>query len=199
MKTKDITVVALRLYALLLFFDCIQDSYRLLFQWYYPVRQGDVLGKIVFIEGIILIVFYIVVGALLLRSSEKIALWIIPTNADEGMTQIDSSSLLRMSLGLAGAIFFVNGIRLLVYTSALWYFLPTDSMSRYRPDMPLEDKAKTVEALVLIISGLILFMGRKGLAGVIRGIQTFGVAGTGTDNEEESTEHEKRTSDQENR
>ena len=194
MKTKDLTVVVLRLYALLLFFDCVQGLYRLFFHWHYPVREYDSFGKVIFIDGITSVVFCIVVGILLLKFSERIATWVIPATADEGSMQIDSSALLRMALGLAGAIFLVNGVKSLAHTGALWYFLPVVPISRLRPDMPLEQKAKLLEALVLVISGLLLFVGKSRLADFIRGIQKFGVVESGSDNGQVIEKERKETS-----
>jgi hypothetical protein len=191
MKVKDITVVALRLYALMLFFDCVQGVYRLFFYLYYPMKQDDPLAKIVVIDGVTSVIFCIVVGTLLFKFSERIATWIIPANAEEGLTQIESSNLLRMCLGIAGAIFLVNGIRILGYSSALLYFLPADSLSQFWPNMTLEQKAKFVEAFILIISGLVLLMGKKGLTNFIRGIRTSGLPKSA--NEEGITEEQKET------
>jgi len=186
MKIKDITVVALRLYALLLFFYCVNTADRLFLHFYYPMNQGDPIGKIFFIDGITSAILYVVVGILLFRFSEKIAARIVPANADGSLTEIDPSSLLRMGLGIAGAIFLVNGIRILSQGSALLYFLPTDSLSQIWPNMGPEQKAKFAEAFVLIISGLVLLMGKKGLTDFIRGIRTSGLPKSA--NEQEITE-----------
>ena len=177
MKLKDLTTVMLRLYGLYLLFNCVPVLYRFPLHWHYPLQQNQVIDKLMRIDGAITIVLYVAVGALLLRFASKIAEWIAKGVSDNGTMEVTASSLVRMSLAIAGAVFIVHGIQLLVYSLAYWYLSPKGGLESFfmsRPELSLEQKAKIVESVVSILAGLILFLGKQTLVDLAMATRTYG-------------------------
>ena len=175
MRTKDLTIVALRLYGLLLFFDCLPTLYRIPMHWQISMQSsGPFTRSMLLIDDAITFGLYFVVGALLLLLADRIGELVIPSGSDQGAaSQVQPVSLMRMSLGIAGIVFFVHGLQSLAYSCATWLFIRQEPFGRY-VKIPMQDKGKIAEGIVTVLVGIALFAGREGLANFALHLRTLG-------------------------
>jgi len=192
MRIRDLTTVALRLYAFYLFFNCIPALYQLPIYWHIPIGQ-DSMNSFLLMNSVLTILLYIVAGVILLIFAERISVWIVPHNAQEETILVDSSSVARMGFGIAGAIVFIHGLQLLAYGLAFWYFQPNIGYGSFsRPELAIKEKAQIVESIVSIIVGLGLFLGKRRITDIAVGVWKFGhsLPGSKADQEVEEGKEE---------
>ena len=171
MALKDLAVVLVRLYGLLLFFYCLQIGQQSLIYITSPA-PSDAIIKVGLISSVASGVLDAIMGVCLLVFARPIAGWVVPKTSDEFNITVSPSDLALVSFSLAGIVFFVDGIVWLVHDGVAWGVSPKNFVATALLDPRMT--ANMAMSTAKIVVGLLLLFGSRGVLRAIRWVQVEG-------------------------
>ena len=164
---RDLTVAAVRFYALLLLFRCA-DMAMMTIMSVLMLDRSDQNFQMPYLLNMLL---YGSAGLFLLVRTGTVVGWILPRHEHEDSEGTDSPDLLVLSFSLLGLFFLISGLEALIRFGSVWYFLPKDSLTGQRPSISM-DMPVMAGPLFRTIAGIGLLIGSEGVAKLFRLIRT---------------------------
>ncbi len=166
MGLRDLAMVLVRLYGLLLLFYSLQTGQQAYVYKTISAPSEPIL-RINFISSVATGIQYAVVGICLLVFAKTIAGWVVPKTSDRFNITVSSGDLGLVSFSLVGIYFFVDGISWFVHDGVAWYLTPK---SFFDPMVHLDAKmtASLAMSAIKVAGGLFLLFGSRGVLRAIR-------------------------------
>jgi hypothetical protein len=171
MALRDLAIVLIRLYGLLLFFYCFQIGQQSLIYIRYPA-SSDAIYKVGLISSMASGVLDAIMGVCLLIFAKPIAHRIAPKTSDGFNIMVSPSDLALVSFSLAGIVFFVDGVVWLVRDAVAWGFSPKSVVTATLLDP--RTTAGIAMSTAKVVVGLLLLLGSRGIVRAVRWVQVGG-------------------------
>jgi hypothetical protein len=171
MGLRDLAMVLVRLYGLLLLFYCLQTGQQA-FIYKITSAPSEPILRVYFISSIASGILYAIMGVCSLIFAKTIAGWVAPKTSDRLNIIVSTADLALVSFSLVGIFFFVDGIRWLVHDGVAWGLTPKP----FGSTVPLDARmtASLAMSAIKVMVGLFLLFGSRGVLRVVRWAQVEG-------------------------
>lgn len=168
MGLRDLAMVLVRLYGLLLLFYCLQTGQQA-FIYKTTSAPSEPILRVYFISSVASGILYAVMGVCSLIFAKTIAGWVAPKTSDKLNIIVSTADLALVSFSLVGIFFFVDGIRWLVHDGVAWGLTPKP----FGSTVPLNAQmtASLAMSAIKVVFGLFLLFGSRGVLRVVRWAQ----------------------------